>query len=366
MWIGVKDGQYFMRHVCQSDQLTTYGWMRHNGHDYGHQVLVDHGLRLEKSFLKSRSEGSGYGGDWTVRFDVQTGVLTRSSSAIRAFPFPLPSWEQDAGALLTSMACCVAPCLSGSRRPRLASQLMRQGQFELGVGVPHQGSAITVSVVAAPTVEGRDRLGWVHGGGGVCVRDIVSATMLLSPFSLRVKKSRLIIVNKSKILILPTRRVCYYLSALTFCPVYRWLVVYQTRRTNHLRAHIPADLTWYLYGRNGVARHYTQAKLQGELFSALLSLPFPLQQVPRAPHKGASSCENQGRTGALEWKPLLAAAAAPSNASAPASCTVEHGLATDEDIKKMRSNKKKEESTPDTLAAKESYASLLAMLGWSR
>lgn len=73
MWIGVKDGQYVMRHVCQdSDELSTYGWTHHNGRDYGRQLIVDHGLILETSFLKLRGKGSGYGGDWAVRIDVQS------------------------------------------------------------------------------------------------------------------------------------------------------------------------------------------------------------------------------------------------------------------------------------------------------
>ncbi|KAL0364311.1 UNVERIFIED_CONTAM: Mannosyl-oligosaccharide glucosidase GCS1 [Sesamum angustifolium] len=39
MWIGVKDGRYFMRHVCQDlDELKTYGWTHHNGRDYGRQI----------------------------------------------------------------------------------------------------------------------------------------------------------------------------------------------------------------------------------------------------------------------------------------------------------------------------------------
>ncbi|XP_068667397.1 mannosyl-oligosaccharide glucosidase GCS1 [Aristolochia californica] len=73
MWIGVKDGQYHMRHVCQaSDDLSTYGWTHHNGRDYGKQVLVDHGLTLTTSFLKAKMKGSGYGGDWAVRVDAQS------------------------------------------------------------------------------------------------------------------------------------------------------------------------------------------------------------------------------------------------------------------------------------------------------
>ncbi|KZV39984.1 hypothetical protein F511_15646 [Dorcoceras hygrometricum] len=73
MWIGVKDGRYLMRHVCQdSDELSTYGWKQHNGRDYGRQVLVDQDLTLTTSFLKSKDKESGYGGDWGVRIEAQS------------------------------------------------------------------------------------------------------------------------------------------------------------------------------------------------------------------------------------------------------------------------------------------------------
>lgn len=73
MWIGMKDGGYFMRHVCQdSDELSKYGWTRHNGRDYGQQLLVDQEMTLETSFLKSKGADSGYGGDWAVRLEVQS------------------------------------------------------------------------------------------------------------------------------------------------------------------------------------------------------------------------------------------------------------------------------------------------------
>ncbi|OMO60462.1 Glycoside hydrolase, family 63, partial [Corchorus capsularis] len=72
MWLGVKDGRYFMRHVCQdSDELSTYGWTSHDGRDFGHQRLVDQDMTLATSFLKSKEDGSGYGGDWAVRINVQ-------------------------------------------------------------------------------------------------------------------------------------------------------------------------------------------------------------------------------------------------------------------------------------------------------
>lgn len=72
MWLGLKDGRYHMRHVCQdSDGLSKYGWVQHNGRDFGHQVLIDQDMTLSTSFLKTRGEGSGYGGDWAVRIGVQ-------------------------------------------------------------------------------------------------------------------------------------------------------------------------------------------------------------------------------------------------------------------------------------------------------
>ncbi|KAL8201349.1 hypothetical protein R6Q57_012688 [Mikania cordata] len=77
MWLGIKDGRYFMRHICQdADDLQTYGWTKHNGRDYGHQVLIDHGLTLTTSFLKSKVNGSGYGGDWAVQVGVQSEKLS--------------------------------------------------------------------------------------------------------------------------------------------------------------------------------------------------------------------------------------------------------------------------------------------------
>ncbi|CAL8091308.1 unnamed protein product [Prunus armeniaca] len=72
MWISIKDGRYVMRHVCQdSDELSKYGWEQHDGRNFGHQVIVDLDMILATSFLKSKGEDSGYGGDWAVRIDVQ-------------------------------------------------------------------------------------------------------------------------------------------------------------------------------------------------------------------------------------------------------------------------------------------------------
>ncbi|KAF3778043.1 Mannosyl-oligosaccharide glucosidase [Nymphaea thermarum] len=83
MWIGVKDGRYHLRHVCQdSDDLSTYGWTKHNGRDYGHQVLVDQDLIIATSFVKAHASGSGYGGDWAVRVEAQY-----NGSSLTEMPF---------------------------------------------------------------------------------------------------------------------------------------------------------------------------------------------------------------------------------------------------------------------------------------
>ncbi|CAN1794618.1 Mannosyl-oligosaccharide glucosidase GCS1 [Linum perenne] len=84
MWLGVKDGRYEMRHVCQnSDELSKYGWIAHNGRDFGKQELVEQELKLETSFLKSRSPDSGYGGDWAVQIDVQHEKSGSSNELLR-------------------------------------------------------------------------------------------------------------------------------------------------------------------------------------------------------------------------------------------------------------------------------------------
>ncbi|CDP19898.1 unnamed protein product [Coffea canephora] len=79
MWIGITNGRYAMRHICQdSDELRTYGWTEHNGRDYGHQILVDQDMTLKTSFLKSKEHGSSYGGDWAVRIEVENDEVNLS------------------------------------------------------------------------------------------------------------------------------------------------------------------------------------------------------------------------------------------------------------------------------------------------
>ncbi|CAM6105240.1 unnamed protein product [Calypogeia fissa] len=85
MWIGTTDGSYALRHTCEEgDKLSRYGWLRHDGATYGRQELLDQGLLVSTSFLKSKDEGSGYGGDWAVRIRAEDAAgLNRTTEDMR-------------------------------------------------------------------------------------------------------------------------------------------------------------------------------------------------------------------------------------------------------------------------------------------
>ncbi|XP_070540906.1 mannosyl-oligosaccharide glucosidase-like [Ptychodera flava] len=55
-----------LRHTCeQSDSLPRYGWLRHDGINFGVQEIVDKNFTLMTEFVKR--PGGSHGGDWTVR-----------------------------------------------------------------------------------------------------------------------------------------------------------------------------------------------------------------------------------------------------------------------------------------------------------
>jgi len=71
MW-GFKDasGRMVLRHQCQeSDDLTKYGWNRHDGESFGVQDIEDAkaGLHLTTSFVKHPTGKTG--GDWVARIE---------------------------------------------------------------------------------------------------------------------------------------------------------------------------------------------------------------------------------------------------------------------------------------------------------
>ena len=68
MWFPqyAPDGQLTIRHTCeQSDGLLKYGWLKHDGTNFGSQEIVDKDFALVTDFVKR--SGGDHGGDWTAR-----------------------------------------------------------------------------------------------------------------------------------------------------------------------------------------------------------------------------------------------------------------------------------------------------------
>ena len=58
-----------IRHWCsQDDRLKQYGWLKHDGVNFGIQNIVEQHFNLTTSFVKR--EGGEHGGDWTARISV--------------------------------------------------------------------------------------------------------------------------------------------------------------------------------------------------------------------------------------------------------------------------------------------------------
>ncbi|KAJ2704195.1 Processing alpha glucosidase I, partial [Coemansia spiralis] len=72
MWFGLDDQQNWqrIRHACEvGDNLSEYGYVRHNGRDFGEQTMRDddHGVEIRSTFVKAAG-----GSSWAVRFTGRT------------------------------------------------------------------------------------------------------------------------------------------------------------------------------------------------------------------------------------------------------------------------------------------------------
>ena len=68
MWFSqyAPNGQLAIRHTCeQSDGLRKYGWLKHDGTNFGSQQIVDKDFVLTTDFVKKL--GGDHGGDWTAK-----------------------------------------------------------------------------------------------------------------------------------------------------------------------------------------------------------------------------------------------------------------------------------------------------------
>ncbi|XP_044757932.1 mannosyl-oligosaccharide glucosidase [Coccinella septempunctata] len=66
----LKPGGDGIRHWCeQSDNLDRYGWLQHDGINFGIQEIIDSPFILTSSFAKIN--GGSHGGDWSARINVE-------------------------------------------------------------------------------------------------------------------------------------------------------------------------------------------------------------------------------------------------------------------------------------------------------
>ncbi|KAM9286248.1 mannosyl-oligosaccharide glucosidase [Cariama cristata] len=70
MWLLQREGGGSLRHTCeQSDGLSRYGWLMHDGENFGTQEIRDEGLILKTEFVKR--PGGEHGGDWSWRITAR-------------------------------------------------------------------------------------------------------------------------------------------------------------------------------------------------------------------------------------------------------------------------------------------------------
>ncbi|NWS64835.1 MOGS glucosidase, partial [Chunga burmeisteri] len=132
MWLQQREGGGSLRHTCeQSDGLSRYGWLMHDGENFGTQEIRDEGLILKTEFVKR--PGGEHGGDWswriTARMEVRGGGCvcredSRSAGQLPSscLPPPLPPQGVGGPAPLLSLFFYVATDGQGTLQPHLENR----------------------------------------------------------------------------------------------------------------------------------------------------------------------------------------------------------------------------------------------------
>ncbi|NXW86913.1 MOGS glucosidase, partial [Alopecoenas beccarii] len=127
MWLQHGERGGHLRHSCeQSDGLARYGWLMHDGENFGVQEIRDGELVLRTEFVKR--PGGEHGGDWSWRVTARTEVRTgcageqpgRAGPFLTSACFPL----QSAGGPvpLLSLFFYVATDGQGTLQPQLENR----------------------------------------------------------------------------------------------------------------------------------------------------------------------------------------------------------------------------------------------------
>lgn len=79
-----------LRHTCeQGDRLQGYGWLMHDGINFGVQEIRDNDFTLTTEFVKRL--GGDHGGDWTWRITakqhVSTDIVDTALLYVQMFPY---------------------------------------------------------------------------------------------------------------------------------------------------------------------------------------------------------------------------------------------------------------------------------------
>ena len=68
----IKPGDIGLRHWCeQGDNLDRFGWVKHDGLNFGVHELTDRGVNITASFVKQlKGRSIDKGGSWSNRFGL--------------------------------------------------------------------------------------------------------------------------------------------------------------------------------------------------------------------------------------------------------------------------------------------------------
>lgn len=118
-----------MRHTCeQGDGLERYGWLEHDGVNFGIQDIIDGPIEMKTAFAKK--EGGEHGGDWSASISVRykDGLEATNEKATLSLLFYFALDGQGS----------IQPILSGDQLQGIKGVTQELGHFTLKFPQPHK------------------------------------------------------------------------------------------------------------------------------------------------------------------------------------------------------------------------------------